>query len=272
MRSMIPVQACLVALVAAAPVAHAQATPKSEADRFLSDCRDSHWSDDERFCEVRTYSMPAGRALHVDGRRNGGIHVYASEGNTIQVVAKVEGRGDTQAEAREEAKQISVRADNGEVSADGPRDRGRSGWSVSYAIWVPRNTDLNLEAENGGIAVEGVESRMDLQTTNGGLTLVDINGDVHGRTVNGGLHVSLAGSAWQGAGLDARTTNGGLRLEVPRKYSAQLETSTVNGGMNIDFPVTVQGRLGRTLTTTLGKGGPPLRLTTVNGGVSIRTR
>lgn len=262
----------LLVLGTAAPAARAQATPKSEADRFMSDCRDNNWNDDERFCEVRTYAMPATHSLRVDGRMNGGIHVYAWDGNDIQVVAKIDAHGDSKSDAEAQAKEIVVRAGNGEVSAEGPRDRRRHGWAVSYSVWVPKTTDLSLRAENGGIAVEGVNSRMDMETTNGGLSLVDVNGDVRGTTVNGGLTVALSGSTWQGTGLDARTTNGGLRLEVPNDYSAHLETRTVNGGMNIDFPVTVQGRIGHALTTDLGRGGATLRLETVNGGLSIRKR
>jgi len=278
MRSMIPLRACLAALVALAPAALAPAsqaqaqTPKSEADRWLSDCRDNRWSDDERFCEVRNYTLPATKSLRVDGRENGGVHVFAWDSNSIQVVAKVEARGDSQTEAQAAAREITVHAENGEVSADGPRDRGRNGWAVSYSVFVPRSTDLSLTARNGGIVVQGVAGRMNLETTNGGLTLADVNGDVRGTTVNGGLHVQLSGDTWRGAGLDVRTTNGGLRLEIPEHYSAQLETSTVNGGMNVDFPVTVQGRLGRKLATQLGQGGPTLRLATINGGLSIRRR
>lgn len=278
MRSMIALPTALAALFALAPVApiHAQAqaqpTPKSEADRWLSDCRDDRGDDDERFCEVRNYTLPATKSLRVDGRENGSVRVYAWDGNSIAVVAKVEAHGDTRNEAQAAAREITVHTENGEVGAEGPRDRGRNGWAVSYSVFVPRSTDLSLTARNGGIGVDGVAGRMDLETSNGGLTLTDVNGDVRGTTVNGGLRVRLSGERWQGAGLDVRTTNGGLRLEIPENYSAELETSTVNGGMNVDFPVTVQGRLGRRLTTRLGQGGPTLRLSTINGGLSIRRR
>jgi hypothetical protein len=42
--------------------------------------------------------------------------------------------------------------------------------------------------------------------------------------------------------------------------------------MSIDFPlqVTIQGRVGRTLRTTLGDGGPPIRVTTRNGPLTLR--
>ena len=40
--------------------------------------------------------------------------------------------------------------------------------------------------------------------------------------------------------------------------------------MRIDFPITVQGRIGRSLSTDLGNGGQTIRATTTNGGVEIR--
>ena len=49
---------------------------------------------------------------------------------------------------------------------------------------------------------------------------------------------------------------------VPEGYSARLETGTTNGGMTVDFPVTVEGRIGRRLTTDLGTGGPPVTVVT----------
>lgn len=69
-----------------------------------------------------------------------------------------------------------------------------------------------------------------------------------------------------------RTSNGGVTLDIPQGYNAELETGTVNGGMEIDFPVTVQGRINRRIRTTLGRGGASIRAVTTNGGVKIRER
>ena len=107
---------------------------------------------------------------------------------------------------------------------------------------------------------------------NGGVHLTDVAGDVQGSTTNGGLHIELTGSSWDGEGLDVETTNGGVTIRVPEDYSARLETGTVNGGIDLDFPVTVQGRIGRRLTTTLGDGGPTIRAFTTNGGVRVTRR
>ena len=72
--------------------------------------------------------------------------------------------------------------------------------------------------------------------------------------------------------MDVETTNGGVELVVPEGFNADLETGTVNGGIDIDFPITVQGRIGRRINTTLGAGGPLVRVMTTNGGVTISSR
>jgi DUF4097 and DUF4098 domain-containing protein YvlB len=131
---------------------------------------------------------------------------------------------------------------------------------------------LALTASNGGISVDGINARMNMETVNGGLKVFDVDGDVRGSTVNGGITAELSGDRWRGSGLDLRTSNGGVHLYIPSNYSALLETGTVNGGMDVGFPMTVQGQLGRTLTTQLGNGGAMIRAVTTNGGVSIRRR
>jgi DUF4097 and DUF4098 domain-containing protein YvlB len=84
--------------------------------------------------------------------------------------------------------------------------------------------------------------------------------------------VALDGTAWQGSGLNLETTNGGVHLTVPDNYNAHLETGTTNGRVSIDFPVSVQGTIGRSLSTDLGSGGATIRVRTSNGGVKISRR
>ena len=234
------------------------------------DCNGDRWRPDRTgFCEMRELSMPAGGQLHVDGRMNGGVAVKGWNRNDILVRAQVRGWADTDAAARSVAQQVRVTAAGGQVGAEGPGMDGRREWSVSYEIFAPHGTDLTLRAHNGGITIADVTGKIDFETTNGGVTLKRLAGAVHGRTTNGGLQVELAGSRWDGEGLDVETTNGGVRLTAPDNYSARLETGTVNGGVHVDFPIKVSGEVRHAISTTLGSGGALIRLKTTNGGVSI---
>jgi hypothetical protein len=248
---------------------------QDRSGRFMENCRDRRGRDSESYCETRDFTLGAVKTLSVDGRENGGIVVHGWDKNTIQIVAMVQTQDHTEAEARALAREITIITNGGDIRAEGPRRTGggrRQSWSVSYEVWAPRRTDLRLTASNGGLSVDGLDSRMDLETTNGGLNLTDVDGDVRGVTTNGGVTVELSGDRWRGAGLDVRTTNGGVHFRIPNNYSARLETGTVNGGMDLGIPITVQGNIGRRLTTQLGSGGATIRAMTTNGGVSIRQR
>jgi hypothetical protein len=231
--------------------------------------------DQERFCEVREFTLRAGGGvITVDGGPNGGIDVQGWDRSEIHILAKVQAWDRRGGEPEVIVRDIVVETGS-VIRADGPRMRGswNPGWSVSYRLMVPNRSSLDLETVNGGIDITDVYGSIDFRAVNGGIDLVGVGGDVRGRTTNGGIDVDLEGAQWDGAGLDVETTNGGVVLSVPRDFRANLTTGTVNGGLNIDFPITIQGRINRRrITTELNGGGPTIRAVTTNGGVTVRRR
>jgi DUF4097 and DUF4098 domain-containing protein YvlB len=270
----------LAALSIAAPVLPAQRaparTPERSSEDWLARCRDDNrrWgSDRERFCEVREQRLAAVKALDIDADQNGGVSVHGWDRNEVLVLSKIQTYADEADEAKQLASRITIEASaSGRIRADGPSLGRRQSWAVSFEIWAPRQTDVRARTHNGGISVEDVDARLDLEAVNGGIVLRSVSGDVRGETTNGPLDVELDGDRWRGTGLDLRTTNGPVNLGIPQGYSARLETGTVNGGMRIDFPITLQGSIGRRITTQLGSGGAPIRAVTTNGPVTIRRR
>ena len=230
-------------------------------------------------CEIRESKMPAGSRLDVDAAPNGGIRVTAWEKNEILVRAKVDAHGESKSEAQAKLAQIKVSAENGKVHATGPKESEHHewGWSVSYEIYVPAKIDLGANTVNGGVHVTGVSGSMKLETVNGGIHLAQVAGRIKGETVNGGVHVELSGAHWDGEGLDVQTVNGGVTLAVPDSYNATINAKTVHGGMSTDFTGAkiTKGQWGagpNTLELSLGSGGTPIKLETVNGGVRVQRR
>lgn len=246
--------------------------PQNGSDDPCASWRDN---DDEweSFCQVKDARMPAG-PLAVDAGRNGGIRVVGSDSSDVSVQAVIRTHARTAERAKQIAETVQIQTDAGQVRATGPDLERREWWSVSFRISTPRQTDLTLNASNGGITISEVSGNITFDTTNGGVRLTDVGGSVRGRTRNGGLTVALNGQSWDGAGLDIETTNGGVNLAIPDGYSAALETRTVNGGFRTDYPITVQGELNarRGISTQLGAGGSPIRVRTTNGGVRITKR
>ncbi|HZM94250.1 MAG TPA: DUF4097 family beta strand repeat-containing protein [Vicinamibacterales bacterium] len=238
-------------------------------------CREARRSD---VCEVQEDTLSNVRSIDVDARGNGGVAVRGWDRSDVHVRARVLVYADSDAEAKQIASEIKLVTTGGRIRVDGPsRERGYwrdRGWSVSFELEVPRSGDLTIAATNGGVSVRDVRGRMDLRTVNGGIALDDVSGDIRGETTNGGVDVRMTSDKWDGPALEVRTVNGGITLALPPNLSAELDARAVNGGINVDFPVTVTGLISgrRELRGTIGSGGPRIRASATNGGITITRR
>jgi hypothetical protein len=223
-----------------------------------------------RFCELRSATVPlVNGQLSVSGK-NGGIEVIGEERQDIALEARVIAEAGSQEDAQSLAREVKL-VTTGTIHAEGPETWGLShrSWQVNWKLHVPRHLAAELHTMNGGITVSNVIGVIHADTTNGGLTLDDLGGDVNATTVNGGLDVRLDGDQWRGAGLVAKSTNGGVSVKAPDHYSAHLVAETVNGGISVGYPISVQGKMNHHIDTNIGQGGATLHFETVNGGVSI---
>ena len=237
-------------------------------------CRDNSSFFSRSVCEVRELFIDeAWEKITVDANPNGSIKVEGWDKDSIMIQARVQANAGSEEDAEEIISEIDIETDGNRICADGPKYFGsKKSWSVSYSLMVPLKSNLKLSALNGGISIADVSGDINARTVNGGIELKGLSGDVEADTLNGGITVELDGDRWQGSGLEARTTNGGIKAEVPEGYSADLKASTVNGGIRVDFPVKVQGWIKKNIETTLGDGGAPVVFKTVNGGVSVEKK
>lgn len=258
-----------VTLAALPSIAAAQRTDED----WLERCQDQDRGDLVKHCDVRVFPRlraPAG-PLRVDPGANGGVSVVGWDRNEVEVHARIEARAETLAQARVLAEEVRIET-GGVIGADGPSNHRDANWHVSFVVYVPARSNLELSTRNGPLSVRGVRGTMDLQAQNGPISLNEVAGDVRARAQNGPINIELGGRRWEGAGLDAETRNGPINLSVPDGFNADLETGTVNGPFTSEIPlsVTLQGRLRGPLNAKLGDGGPPIRVVTTNGPVRIR--
>ena len=240
-------------------------------------CSDNNWSSDDKvsFSDLRETTISATGSVNVDSGQNGGISIKGEDRSDVLVRACVQSWGKTQEGAKAVAGNVKI-AMSGTIKAENSVDD--KNWSVSYQLLVPRATNLNLKAHNGGISISGVDGSAEFETMNGGVSLNNVAGTIKGRTTNGGVNVNLSGGTWKGSGLDVQTTNGGVHISMPENYAAHIETGTVNGGfssdipaLNVEKPDKERGHRATKISTDINGGGAPIRVITTNGGVRINT-
>ncbi|HUP44327.1 MAG TPA: DUF4097 family beta strand repeat-containing protein [Thermoanaerobaculia bacterium] len=229
----------------------------------------------------RTLNVRPGTSFEIENV-NGSITITGWDQPQVRVYAakKVRGSGDA-AEQAMKALRIEVRQTDRavEINTIYPKkgDLGLFDYflgkevnaSVRYEISVPRSMNVSADTVNGALRISGVSGEIELDTTNGRIEVANCSGTVDASTTNGGIDVELVSVA-SGRDMRFETTNGRIKLAVPAGLAADINASTTNGSVRSDLPM-VTSRMTRTsLRGTLNGGGPEIRLRTTNGGIDIR--
>ena len=146
--------------------------------------------------------------------------------------------------------------------------------AVEYVIHVPHGARVeHVGTVNGTLRIAGVDSIEDLHTVNGNIEVYEGGGSIHAHTTNGNVHLELAhmsGTQSDKGEATAETTNGSLLLAVPSDTQADVEARCLNGNFSSELPLSLETSLRpREIHGRLGRGGAPIHLHTVNGGIRV---
>lgn len=280
--------AALAALVALAPSVHAASDPRTWERDFpvarqpivrvrTDDARVTVRSWKESRVKVRVERLGSTEGF-VLGHRHPRVEI-GKEGNQVTVVARMDGSS--------------------------------SGLVISTArleveVWLPRQSDLIVDTQDGGVSVEDVAGHIELETQDGSVTgrglrgdirvrsadgrvsLDDLDGslrlechdghsDVRGRfdrldaeSADGGIDIDARAGSRMRAEWSVRSQDGGIRLRIPHDLAATLDARTADGSLVVDFPVQVQGSIrNHEILGDLNGGGPTLRLRCSDGGIRL---
>ncbi len=164
---------------------------------------------------------------------------------------------------------VDAKRDSVSVTTRYPQNEGVE-VAVEYIVHVPHCAHVeHLGTVNGTLRVAGVEAIEDLRTVNGNIEVYDGGGAVHAHTTNGNVHLELL-HVQDKNGAVAETTNGSLLLAVPSDTQADVEARCLNGSFYSELPLALAStQRPRETHGRLGKGGVPIRLHTVNGGIRV---
>jgi hypothetical protein len=259
-------------LVLMAGCATGFAQHQANLEKQLNCQNNSHEGMRAHHCEMREQSVASiGRlALESD---NGAVTIKGWLQSGVLVRARIDASGENDGAAALLASKVWVDTSGGQVRAQGPERRNDSQWSVSYEIFVPQSSDLELKSVNGALTVSDVAGRIHFDLVNGAVRLKQVAGEVIGGTVNGAIQVDLASSA-PARQMDLTTRNGAVTVTMPSSYSARVQAETNMGGIQSDFPlpsIANERHDGpRRLDFNIGAGGPLIHVTTGNGSVRFK--
>lgn len=134
---------------------------------------------------------------------------------------------------------------------------------------------VKAHSVNGPISLKECSGDIQASTENGPISLSGSGGKLRLETQNGPISVDLSGSQWKEDGLEARTENGPLSLKVPAGYAPGVRVEA-SGHSPMRCSAAVCGQAQRTWDDEhrfieLGSPSPAVRMSTVNGPVSVES-
>jgi hypothetical protein len=162
---------------------------------------------------------------------------------------------------------IRVEEDN---DREGRRRGADRGWVRHEArLKLPKSVNLKVSSVNGKVDVGAITGEVGVSSVNGGVVVAQAGTATELSSINGGISVSLL-RLGEG-GLRVHSVNGGVKIGLPSETNAEIDVHSINGGINSDLQITVVGEMKRgQLRGRVGDGGPPISITSVNGGVELR--
>lgn len=254
-------------------------------------CNDLHIEFDGREgalqSEEKTVTKAEAPTLRVEGEHNGGVQVQGWDQNNYSVTLCKAARPGSDAESV--LAQIKLNFSNGQLSVSGPSSHHE--WSAHLLIKSPRGAAMDLNVHNGPMGLYSVEGNLTVHAVNGPVTVEKCKGDLtvraeNGpisleensgkldvRTQNGPLTIDLAGTNWNGSGLEAHANNGPVTLHVPSGYqSGVVLESDGHGPFSCAASVCNEGRRtwdDNSKRVEFGNGAAVVHISTVNGPVSV---
>ena len=179
--------------------------------------------------------------------------------------------------------------------------------SVKIVLMIPREADLTAETGDGHVNVNSLSGKIDVHTGDGHITVSSLrgtmrlrtgDGHVEGTNLDGKLSVqtgdgrvrvsgrfdslelrtndgSVDAEARSGSKIESEwyvtTGDGSVRLRIPDNLNADLDAHTGDGRIRVDFPITLPaGTVSQSsVQGKLNGGGPPLRVRTGDGSITI---
>jgi hypothetical protein len=240
--------------------------------------------------EERTLTKSEASVLHIDNLVNAGVQARGWDKDTYSVTAcKFADRKERN--AKELLSQIKMSISGGHVSVSGP-ETNHERWAVQLLVRTPRGANLEIKTQNGPASFSEVDGKIfvraqngpvsmsnctgeaDIASQNGPISISGKSGKLKLHTENGPISVALQSPNWTEGGLVADAVNGPVSLSVPSELNTSFLLESTGHS-----PITCNASVCKSARKTFddndnrrieyGNGAPVIRLSTVNGPVTV---
>ncbi len=204
----------------------------------------------------------------------GSITISGRDVADCNITAVISVKARTKQEARQLAEQVHIEAEasRGQLNIKAAKPaalRSRS-LAVDFEIAVPQQLNLDCTTHVGNIRISDIQGQIRASADVGSLTCKQVAADIALEVNVGSVQVEYSELASAACNADIVANVGSIEFAGPPHLSAQVDARTNVGSINTGQPITVVGKVGKSLKGTIGSGQGKVSLKTNLGSIQIR--
>ncbi|MFB0525622.1 MAG: DUF4097 family beta strand repeat-containing protein [Phycisphaerae bacterium] len=204
----------------------------------------------------------------------GSITVTGAEVSDCNITAEITVKARTKEKARELAEEVKIEVkpsgDKLSIKVKKPAALKSRSLVVDFKVTAPKQLNLNCSTHVGTVKTSDLKGQIKASANVGSIICNQVVTDLDLKANVGSIKVRYSDAAAAACNADIATNVGSIEFAGPPGLSAQLDASTNVGSIKTDKPVTVVGKVGKSIKGTIGSGQGTVRLRTNVGSIEIK--
>lgn len=240
----------------------------------FSGCRDSGSIFRAKYQRAERASAPvtSETELKVDSDV-GSITVTGADVTDCNITAEITVKARTKEEARRLADEVKMEfessGDTLTIKTVRPDELKKRSLVVDFKITAPRHMNLDCSTGVGAVTVSDIEGRIEASANVGSIICSSVVAELDLSSNVGSITVKYKETAPAACKANITTNVGSIQYTAPTLLSAQVHASTNIGSVNTAKPITVVGKVDKSIKGTIGSGEGKVTLKTNIGSIQI---
>ncbi len=240
----------------------------------LSGCKDSDSLFSAKHQRTEHTSVPIAGAAGLNVETDvGSITVTGADVTDCNITAEITVKAQMKEKAQKLAEEVKIELESSDdtltIKAVRPTELKKRGLVVDFKIIAPRHMKLDCSTGVGTVTVSDIEGLIEASVNVGPIACHMVVAELDLSSNVGSIKVKYADTAPAACKANITTNVGSIEFTVPPELSAQVHASTNIGSVKTAKPITVVGKVGKSIKGTVGSGEGKVLLKTNVGSIEI---
>jgi hypothetical protein len=227
-----------------------------------------------KYERTESTSVPMAGVAELDVETNvGSVTITGADVTDCDITAEITVKAKTKEEAQKLAEEVEIEieasGDKLTIKAKTPAELKKRPPAVDFKITAPKRLKLSCLTHVGTVKVSDIQGPIKTNVNVGSIICKQVLAEVELEANVGSVEVRYSQAAPAACSAEITTNVGSIEFTGPPELSAQVDASTNVGSIKTAHPITIVGKVGKSIKGKIGAGEGTIHLETNVGSIEI---